>query len=310
VLGAADGQAEGTIGVIAGGITVAATPFVLKKGTWQHLSVERREGRLTVSLDDQSYAVGNFPVYPVAAKHRAIERTTIGGDGTFDDSKGHFRGAIDRVRIRDLASAYWIERWNFDEGEGTKTVGARGTVLYLGNSGWTSGARIAPRDVFWSRIETLCGQSFAGRLTEGMSADSVFRRAALIMHARSCTPTEILISFYAGTDRSRTWVLTRTAAGLRLKHAHRHADGTEDAITQYGGDSQDAGSISRQEFHADAHTASLIPAARTNVWSVEIVPEERFVYALRRVGTDRRFRVEFDLKRQVASPPPPWGSTP
>lgn len=105
-------------------------------------------------------------------------------------------------------------------------------------------------------------------------------------------------------------MLTRTAAGLRLKHAHRHADGTEDAITQYGGDSQDSGSISRQEFHADAHTASLIPAARTNVWSVEIVPEERFVYALRRVGTDRRFRVEFDLKRQVASPPPPWGSTP
>lgn len=28
----------------------------------------------------------------------------------------------------------------------------------------------------------------------------------------------------------------------------------------------------------------------------------------RREGTDRRFRVEFDLTRPVAPPPPPWGS--
>jgi hypothetical protein len=310
VLGTEDGQAEGTIGVIAAGITVAATPLVLKRGTWQHLSAERREGRLIVTLDDESYVAGAFPVYPVAAKHRAIERTSIGGDGSFDDPKGNFRGAIDRVRIRDLASNYWIERWNFDEGTGAATVGARGTVLYVGHSQWTASARTEQRDVFWSRIESLCGQAFAGRVTEGSPADSVLRRSALIMHVRSCTPTEIRIPFHAGTDRSRTWVLTRTAGGLRLKHDHRHADGTEDAITQYGGDTRDSGSFGRQEFHADAHTAGLIPAARTNIWTVEIVPAERFVSALRRVGTDRRFRVEFDLTRQVASPPPPWGATP
>lgn len=168
----------------------------------------------------------------------------------------------------------------------------------------------APQDVFWSRIESLCGRAFAGRLTEGSPTDSVFRRAALIMHVRSCTPTEIRIPFHADADRSRTWVLTRTTEGLRLKHDHRHADGTEDAITQYGGDTQDSGSSGRQEFYADAHTASLIPAARTNVWTVEISPAERFVYALRRVGTDRRFRVEFDLGKPVTRPPPPWGATP
>jgi hypothetical protein len=164
--------------------------------------------------------------------------------------------------------------------------------------------------VFWSRIESLCGRAFGGRLTEGGPADSLFRRAALVMHVRSCTPTEIRIPFHAGADRSRTWVLTRTAAGLRLKHDHRHADGSEDTITQYGGDTQDSGSVSRQEFHADAHTASLIPAARTNIWTMEVVPRELFAYALRRVGTDRRFRVEFDLGQPVAPPPPPWGATP
>ena len=73
-------------------------------------------------------------------------------------------------------------------------------------------------------------------------------------------------------------------------------------MTQYGGDTRDAGAAARQEFHADAHTASLIPAARTNVWTVEVEPGARFAYALRREGTDRRFRVEFDLRRPLAAP--------
>ena len=102
-------------------------------------------------------------------------------------------------------------------------------------------------------------------------------------------------------------MLTRTDQGLRLKHDHRHEDGTEDAVTQYGGDTRDAGSRTTQEFHADAHTAELIPAASTNVWTMEVVPGDRFAYALRREGTDRRFRVEFDLGRTVDAPPAPWG---
>ena len=166
------------------------------------------------------------------------------------------------------------------------------------------------QDVFWSRLESLCGQAFAGRVSEASQMDSVFRRATLIMHVRSCTPTEIRIPFHVDADRSRTWVLTRTTEGLRLKHDHRHADGTEDAITQYGGDTRDSGSPGQQEFYADAHTESLIPAARTNVWTVGIEPAVRFVYALRRVGTDRRFRVEFNLGKPVATPPRPWGATP
>lgn len=176
--------------------------------------------------------------------------------------------------------------------------------------------RVRPRpaattqDVFWSRLQSLCGQAFAGRMTEGSPGDSIMRRAALVMHVRNCAPGEIRIPFHADADRSRTWVLTRTSAGLRLKHDHRHADGREDAVTQYGGDTRNSGSVHQQEFHADAHTASLIPAARTNIWTVEVLPGERFAYALRRVGTDRRFRVEFDLRQPVPPPPPPWGAEP
>ena len=58
---------------------------------------------------------------------------------------------------------------------------------------------------------------------------------------------------------------------------------------------------------ADAFTSQLIPAAATNVWTVEMHPGERYVYALRREGTDRRFRIAFDLTNPVEPPPAPWG---
>ena len=44
------------------------------------------------------------------------------------------------------------------------------------------------------------------------------------------------------------------------------------------------------------------------IWTVEIIPGDRFTYALRREGTDRRFRVEFDLRNPVIAPPAPWGA--
>ncbi len=166
----------------------------------------------------------------------------------------------------------------------------------------------SPQDAYWAQLQSLCGRAFGGRLTEGAASDSIMRRSALVMHVRSCTPTEMRIPFHVGEDRSRTWVLTRSASGIRLKHDHRHADGTEDSVTQYGGDTRDAGTATRQEYYADAHTAALIPAARTNVWTIDVSRETRlFAYALRRESTDRRVRVEFDLGTAVPTPPAPWG---
>lgn len=168
----------------------------------------------------------------------------------------------------------------------------------------------APRDTWWASLQQLCGRAFSGTLVEGNPSDSAFRGQVLRMHVRQCLADTIRIPFHLGPDRSRTWVLTRSAEGLRLKHDHRHEDGSEDSVTQYGGDTRDAGSATRQEFAADSHTAELIPAARTNVWAIEVVPGEVFAYALRREGTDRKFRVEFDLTRPVEAPPAPWGYAP
>lgn len=162
-------------------------------------------------------------------------------------------------------------------------------------------------DPFWRALSALCGSAFEGQLEEAPAGDRTFADRRLVMHVRECGPEEIRIPFHVGEDRSRTWVLSRTPAGLRLKHDHRHEDGIEDEVTWYGGEAT-GGSDTVREFPADAHTASLIPAAATNVWTVEVVPDKRFVYALRREGTDRRFRISFDLTRSVAPPPPPWGA--
>lgn len=167
-----------------------------------------------------------------------------------------------------------------------------------------------PQDAFWQSLSTLCGQAFAGRLIDGNASDSLMRQSDLVMEVRSCTDSVIRIPFHVGADRSRTWVLTQTTDGLRLKHDHRHEDGSEDAVTQYGGDTRNLGTATSQEFAADAHTATIVPTATSNIWTVQIVPGERFVYALRREGTDRRVRVEFDLTTPISTPPAPWGATP
>lgn len=167
-----------------------------------------------------------------------------------------------------------------------------------------------PQQQFFDRLRALCGNSYRGRVVSSDSADREMAAARLVMQVRACSANEVRIPFHVGDDRSRVWVVTRTRAGLRLKHAHRHRDGSEDVRSQYGGDTVAPGSARRQDFPADAFSRDLfvredIPESITNVWAIEVVPGATFAYELRRPG--RHFRVEFDLAAPVAAPPPPWG---
>jgi len=166
----------------------------------------------------------------------------------------------------------------------------------------------ASADAYLTALRSHCDKAYEGRLIDPQPADSAMLGQRLVMHVRGCGDT-VRIPFHVGENRSRTWVFTRTAAGVRLKHDHRHEDGSEDRITQYGGDSREGGTATSMAFAADSLTAALIPAAKTNVWTVDITPTQ-FVYQLRREGTERRFRVEFDLAKPVPVPPAPWGATP
>ncbi len=171
-----------------------------------------------------------------------------------------------------------------------------------------------PADAFMASLQSHCGKAYEGRVVTSDPADASFAGKRLVMHVRECRPGEVRIPFHVGDDRSRTWIVTRTATGLRLKHDHRHQDGSPDELTMYGGDTAAPGTARRQEFPVDAESIALFTrtnrtVSNTNVWAVE-VDGASFAYELRRPGGGpggRFFRVEFDLGRPVA-PPPPWGA--
>ncbi|MCW5645816.1 MAG: hypothetical protein KIT23_00950 [Sphingopyxis sp.] len=180
----------------------------------------------------------------------------------------------------------------------------------------TTAATGNPQDAFFAALTAHCGKAYAGKLASNQDLDADMRGKAMVMHVRSCTPDRIEIPFHidglgpdGGWDRSRTWVITRTVTGLRLKHDHRHADGSKDELTMYGGDTADAGTATRQTFPVDAESIALFTrtgrsVSNTNIWSVETTADA-FTYGLGREGRD--FRVTFDYRRPVAPPPAPWG---
>ncbi len=173
----------------------------------------------------------------------------------------------------------------------------------------------APGDAFLAAVAAHCGKAYAGEVVEDNPApagEDPFAGKRLVMHVRGCDDPsqELRIPFHVGDDHSRTWVLSRTEHGLRLKHDHRHRDGSPDAITLYGGDSKPPGTAQRQEFPADTDSVAMFRkadmlASTHNTWAMEIEPDEQFVYELTRPD-GRRFRVVFDLTRPVAEPPAPW----
>ncbi|NQY96914.1 MAG: hypothetical protein HRT82_07110 [Henriciella sp.] len=179
-----------------------------------------------------------------------------------------------------------------------------------------SGGASDPVDpaLFFECASQLCdGNAYAGRLVSDDAVDADFKTAVMIMGPARCDGLTVRVPFAVNEDRSRTWVITRTETGLRLKHDHRHEDGSEDVLTQYGGDSTDQGTAARQDFPVDEETRMLfiaqdIEVSTQNTWTVEIEPGELFAYQMSR--PERLFRVEFDLSVPVDAPPPPWGEAP
>lgn len=153
-------------------------------------------------------------------------------------------------------------------------------------------------DSFWTALSALCGNRYPGQLTVGTEeSDREFGLAKLEIHVERCKKDAIDINLSVDEDNSRTWLIRRNDNLLSLHHRHLGEDGKEDETSGYGGNAQDEGSISRQEFPADAHTAELIPKAATNIWALEIIPNQMFAYELRREDDLRAFRVVFDISQ-------------
>ncbi|WP_100656102.1 hypothetical protein [Alteromonas flava] len=172
-------------------------------------------------------------------------------------------------------------------------------------------AAVEPAATFFTDLKRLCGKAFAGTVRVDTPAGAGFSDQSLVMHVRECSEQEIRIPFHVGNDRSRTWVIRYDKHGLSLKHDHRHEDGSEDRLTQYGGTSTTAGYAQVQSFPADQFSQQMfvreaIPQSMDNTWQLLLYPNQ-FSYRMYRPA--REFRVDFDLTKPIDAPPPPWGAT-
>lgn len=150
------------------------------------------------------------------------------------------------------------------------------------------------RDQFMATLQSMCRQRFEGGLTYAIDPKNPYVGKTMSTEI-ICTSTDVRMPVLVDEDRSRTWIFTRSPAGLDLRHDHRHSDGTPEAVTMYGGMANDAGTALSQSFLADTHTFKVFPGSETNVWTTSFSADGTVLtYHLERHAKPR---IEFVLKR-------------
>jgi hypothetical protein len=149
---------------------------------------------------------------------------------------------------------------------------------------------------FFENLKQHCDKTYEGKSVFPSNPEDPFYGKKLIMKVFFCTDKEIRIPFQVGKDQSRTWILTQTDKGLLFKHDHRHADGTPDELTMYGGYANSNGTAWSQSFPADQQTKILVPKGKTNIWHLTIDNDKKqFIYYLER-HEKPRFKAVFELR--------------
>lgn len=157
---------------------------------------------------------------------------------------------------------------------------------------------------FLASLATHCGKAYAGQIVSpNVPAD--FKDKELLMKVISCKEEEVKISFFVGEDLSRTWVFTLENGLVKLKHDHRHQDGTPDDITMYGGTATNTGFADMQFFPSDQETVDMMSTIAGNVWWVTI-KDNKYTYNLKRVDSTGYFSASFDLSNEVKTDKMPW----
>jgi len=170
---------------------------------------------------------------------------------------------------------------------------------------------VPEQEAFWERLQAHCGEAYPGEVSDVTPyyREGVEGRDAVI-HFFDCSDDRIHVPFHLDDDRSRNWIVTRVDGTLRLKHDHRNPDGTEEEISQYGGDAPVPGLETRQIFWADDHTAEILPDRWDNFWFLDFVDEETLQYGVHWPTHGHSVRFSFDLSNPVEPPPAPWGYEP
>lgn len=162
-----------------------------------------------------------------------------------------------------------------------------------------------PQTQFYNNLKSICGHSYLGTVSQSNESDTTWRQARIVIHAPSCDADMsegIRIPLHVGEDKSRTWIVSKTETGLRLKHDHRHDDGTPDDVSMYGGDTAHMGSATKQSFPVDEFSKTMfvengLDVSVTNTWTLSVMPGQKLSYNLSRPG--RLFQVDFDLSKPI-----------
>jgi hypothetical protein len=185
---------------------------------------------------------------------------------------------------------------------------APGLIINETSPDTVSAQQLSPeQEAFWQNIREHCGSGFGGRLADATPYYQGIGDASITIHIRNCNDTLTHISLHIGDNHSRNLMLTRSGGILRLKHDHRNRDGSEEEITQYGGDAPAPGLETRQIFLADEHTANILPQRSDNFWFLDLMDEQTLAYGVHWPKYGHSIRLEFDLSVPVEHPPAPWG---
>lgn len=166
-----------------------------------------------------------------------------------------------------------------------------------------------PQAVFFEALSAQCRKAFAGSVVSEDAVDADWRKETLVMHVAECSADEIRIPLSVGENRSRTWVVGWHDGDLRLKHVHRHKDGTLDDVTWYGGKADPTSATDSQiNFPVDDYSKQNflengLDVSVNNTWSITLTPD-MFTYQLSRHDDvdGRDFRAAFDITRPVPVP--------
>lgn len=171
----------------------------------------------------------------------------------------------------------------------------------------------ASENSVWDVLSANCGKAFVGKIIKDTDPSDTWTNARIVMHVRDCSENQIKVPLHVDDNRSRIWIVTKLGAGkMRLKHDHRHADGSSDAVTMYGGTSVGGANVNRPArvtFPVDTESIASfkkngLDASVTNSWHLS-VGDAMFHYKLTR-PSGRTFEVAFDLSKPTALPPKAW----
>ena len=165
---------------------------------------------------------------------------------------------------------------------------------------------------FVKAFKPYCGNAYAATIVDD-SAPSPDWDHPLVVHIRDCEDSVVRMPLHVGDDRSRTWVLTLHSGFIDFQHYHLHEDGSPDAVSPYGGQTQSEGTATRQAFPVDQASKTLfleqgLDVSITNTWTIEFPDNQTMRYQLSRPG--RLFVLEVDLSESIPLPPPAWGYSP